>query len=425
LLEHVLPAHKAIHDFEVDHIFPNIGRKIMCLNARQIDNINGGKLILLAIEDISHKRKVEEGLVEAERLLSESKERLKFAVESAGLGTWDYNPQTRELIWDKRCREIYGFKINQTVDVAAFFAVIHPDDRKYVENRITETFEAKGSGEFDVEYRTIPIDDKVKWLKGKGRAYFDEEGEPTRFIGTLLDITFQKIVDDATRELLIKKDEFISIASHELKTPITSLKAALQIIERASAKGDTIQAVDSFIQKALKQVDKLTDLIKDLLDVTKIQSGKLVLRKTKFSLDELVKECVEEQQNSLATHKLIVESDTGIIVNADKNRIEQVLVNLISNAIKYSPDANKVIISVTHSDHVVKVSVTDLGIGIPKDKLPLIFDRFYRVDDGSQRYAGLGLGLYISAEIIQRHGGHISIESTLGKGSTFWFVIPV
>jgi two-component system CheB/CheR fusion protein len=224
---------------------------------------------------------------------------------------------------------------------------------------------------------------------------------------------------------LIKKDEFISIASHELKTPITSLKAALQIIERASAKGDTIQAVDSFIQKALKQVDKLTDLIKDLLDVTKIQSGKLVLRKTKFSLDELVKECVEEQQNSLATHKLIVESDTGIIVNADKNRIEQVLVNLISNAIKYSPDANKVIISVTHSDHVVKVSVTDLGIGIPKDKLPLIFDRFYRVDDGSQRYAGLGLGLYISAEIIQRHGGHISIESTLGKGSTFWFVIPV
>jgi len=406
-------------------VFPTIGHKIMCLNAQQIDNINGGKLILLSIEDITDKRKIEEGLFEAERLLSESKERLKFAVESAGLGTWDYNPKTRELIWDRRCRELYGVTPMQPVDVPSFLNVIHPSDRDFVENRIAETFLAKGSGDFDVEYRTVPIDNKVKWLKSKGRAYFDDEGEPTRFIGTLLDITFQKIVDEATRELLIKKDEFISIASHELKTPITSLKAALQIIERASAKGENIQAVDSFIHKAIKQVDKLTDLIKDLLDVTKIQSGKLTLRKEKFQLDVLIRECVEEQQNSAKKHQLTIEGDTGVIVNADKNRIEQVLVNLISNAIKYSPDSDKVVITLTQSENVVKVSVTDFGIGIAKDKLPLIFDRFYRVDESSQRYAGLGLGLYISAEIIQRHGGHISIESTIGKGSTFWFIIPV
>src|SRR6202042_2930353 len=129
-----------------------------------------------------------------------------------------------------------------------------------------------------------------KWLKAKGRAYFNENKAAVRFIGTLLDITVQKLIDEATVELLRKKDEFISIASHELKTPITSLKGALQIIERAALRGGAIKTVDSFIQKAIKQVDKLTELIKDLLDVTKIQSGKLVLKKTDFLLDELISE---------------------------------------------------------------------------------------------------------------------------------------
>jgi two-component system CheB/CheR fusion protein len=424
LLESILPTNKITEDFEVTHIFPVIGKKDMCLNARQIENVNGEQLMLLSIEDITDKRKVEAGLAEAERLLIESKERLKFAVDSAGLGTWDYDPQTKELIWDKRCREIYGVSSNEEIDTEVFSNVIHPDDRKMVQDKISETLRDVKSGQFDAEYRTIPVNGKIRWLKGKGRAYFNETGEAIRFIGTLLDITFQKLIDEATRELLNKKDEFISIASHELKTPVTSLKAALQIMERASLKGDSIKTVDSFIQKAIKQVDKLTELIKDLLDVTKIQSGKLVLRKADFVLDDLLKECVEEIQNDSAKHKIIIEGYRNIEVHADRNRLEQVIINLISNAIKYSPDADKVIVSIEKVDEGVKVSVKDFGIGIQKDKLPLIFDRFYRVDEDSQRYAGLGLGLYISAEIIRQHGGHIDIESTMGKGSSFWFIIP-
>jgi two-component system CheB/CheR fusion protein len=141
-------------------------------------------------------------------------------------------------------------------------------------------------------------------------------------------------------------------------------------------------------------------------------------------LDELLKECVEEIQNDLPKHKIIIEGYRNIEVHADRNRLEQVIINLISNAIKYSPDANKVIVSIEKEKEGIKVSVEDFGIGIPKDKLPLIFDRFYRVDEDSQRYAGLGLGLYISAEIIRQHGGHIDIESAVSKGSTFWFTIP-
>ena len=141
-------------------------------------------------------------------------------------------------------------------------------------------------------------------------------------------------------------------------------------------------------------------------------------------LDELLKECVEEIQNGLTKHKITIEGYRNVEVHADRNRLEQVVVNLISNAIKYSPDADKVIISIEKVDDGIKVAIKDFGIGIPKDKLPLIFDRFYRVDEDSQRYAGLGLGLYISAEIIRQHGGHIDIDSVIGQGSTFWFIIP-
>ena len=424
LLEKVLPENKKSDDFEVTHVFPHIGKKIMCLNAKQIDNVNGEQLILLSIEDITDKRKVEEGLAEAERLLIESKERLKAAVDSAGLGTWDYNPQTKEFICDKRCREIFGLSISSNTSLYSFIKMTHKDDRAYMESQINETLNHKNAGGVDVEYRTIPIDSKIKWLKAKGRAYFNEKGIAIRFIGTILDITFQKLIDEATRELLNKKDEFISIASHELKTPITSLKASLQIMERASLKGESIKTVDAFIQKAIRQVDKLTELIKDLLDVTKIHSGKLILRKTNFVLDELIVECVEELQSSSKKHQLIIEGATAIEIYADRNRLEQVIINLVANAIKYSPNADKVIISVEKTDEGIKVAVTDFGIGISAEKIPLIFDRFYRVDEDSQRYAGLGLGLYISSEIIQQHKGSINIESKIGKGSTFWFVIP-
>jgi len=196
LLGNVLPQKKKLEDFEVAHVFPHIGRKIMCLNVRQLDNINGEPLILLSIEDITDKRKVEEGLAEAERLLSESKERLKAAVDSAGLGTWDYDPQGREFICDKRCREIFDLPATGNIDLITFINMTHPDDHKHMETRINESLSHKNSGEFDIEYKTIPILGKTKWLKAKGRAYFNEEGAAVRFIGTILDITVQKLIDE-------------------------------------------------------------------------------------------------------------------------------------------------------------------------------------------------------------------------------------
>jgi len=425
LLDKVLPAKKELEDFEVTQVFDSIGKRILCLNARQIENINGEQLILLAIEDITYKRKVEDGLAEAERLLSESRDRLKFAVDSAGLGTWDYDPQTKELILDKRCKEIFGLKSLIHANLDAFFEMVHPDDKTIAEKKVNDTLLGGDTGEFDLEFRTASIDGQMKWLKAKGRAYFDDKGSAVRFIGTLLDITVQKLIDEATRELLIKKDEFISIASHELRTPITSLKASLQMVQRTTAKIEGMETTGNFVNRALRQVDKLTLLIKDLLDVTQIQSGKLELKKAEFNLGDMINECHEDLQANSDKHKLIIEGNTNITINADRNRLEQVVINLLSNAIKYSPEGGEVIIKTEKLKEGIKISITDFGIGIPPNKIPLLFDRFYRVEEKSQRYAGLGLGLYISAEIIRRHNGNINVESKEGKGSTFWFVIPV
>lgn len=426
LLENVLPAKKQLADVQVVQTFPVIGKRILCLNAREIDNINSEKLILLAIEDITDKRKVEEGLVKVERLLSESKERLKFAVDSAGLGTWDYNPQTQELVWDKRCKEIFGLVQNSHVGISDFLAMSHPDDVNRLNESIRESLADIHSGQFDIEYRTVPVDSKFKWLKAKGRAYFNDEGKPIRFIGTMLDITVQKLIDVATLDLLKRKDEFISIASHELKTPITSLKAALQMIERMIKQNDGMKPAESFVQKGIKQVDKLIELIKDLLEVTKIQAGKLELKKAHFILNDLINECCDDMQIQSNLHQIIIEGDANIPLYADRNRLEQVLINLISNAVKYSPGGEKVIVNVSRSsaDRSAKIAVTDFGIGIPLDKQSQLFDRFFRVDETSQKYSGLGLGLYISSEIVRRHDGYIHIESEAGKGSTFWFTLP-
>jgi two-component system, chemotaxis family, sensor kinase Cph1 len=233
-----------------------------------------------------------------------------------------------------------------------------------------------------------------------------------------------QVMQQAAEELIIKKDEFMSIASHELKTPITSLKASLEVVERMANKNDLLEPVVPFVQKASKQVNKLTEIIHDLLDVTRMQAGKLELNKTDFNLTEVLKECADQCRVENSIHEIQIDADPILIVHADKNRLDQVINNFLTNAIKYSPDKELVKIKAEKFENgTVKVSVTDYGIGIPDDKIENIFDRFYRVENTSKNYSGIGLGLYISSEIIKRHDGQIGVESVLDQGSTFWFII--
>jgi two-component system, chemotaxis family, sensor kinase Cph1 len=266
-------------------------------------------------------------------------------------------------------------------------------------------------------YKIIPLVQKLRTLD-QLEAEIEERKKAEQ------EARHQLILKQATEELMAKKDEFMSIASHELKTPITSVKASLQILQRMAYKSEALQPVAPFVNKAARQVNKLTDIIHELLDVTRIQAGKLELHKTDFNLLELVKESVDQCEMDGKKHKIQIEGDKKLQVCADRNRLDQVVCNLLTNAIKYSPANFLIKVRFGKQENgTIKMSVADSGIGIPADKIENIFDRFYRVENTSQYYSGIGLGLFISSEIIKRHGGEIGVESEQGKGSTFWFAI--
>jgi two-component system CheB/CheR fusion protein len=422
-LENILLQEEHFKSFEVDHVFDLIGRRIMRFTARQFDTHTQDKLILLAIHDITDKRKVEEELAETERLLEESKERLYFAIESAGIGAWDFNPLTNELIWDNRCKELFGLAPEDHVNPSLFMDHIFHEDRAMVQEKTDKALRGELNGEFNIEYRSSGLHDQdIRWIKSKGKAYFNAKKEATRFIGTMLDISIEKSQEKNIKELLFKKDEFISIASHELKTPITSLKAALQLLIRMKDKPSPTMMPILLAQSA-KSIEKITSLIDDLLNVTRINEGQLQLNKSTFNLAGLLNTCCTHLRID-GKHELILQGDESLEIFADEDRIDQVVVNFVNNAVKYAPDSKKIYMIIENSNRMTKVSIKDHGPGIPEEKRGHLFDRYYRTDYQGGQYSGLGLGLYICSEIIKRHGGNIGVDSEIGQGSSFWFTIP-
>jgi PAS domain S-box-containing protein len=227
------------------------------------------------------------------------------------------------------------------------------------------------------------------------------------------------------RELERRKDEFIAMASHELKTPVTSLKGFTQLLQRRLRNSGNEEDL-RFLTRMDTQVNRLTHLVDDLLNLTKMQTGKLEYRMEAFDLAELVQEIVENVQEATQTHRLLLEKTVVASVYGDRDRIGQVLTNLLTNAIKYSKDADRVIIRMEVSEGNVIVSVQDFGIGIPQEYQQRIFERFFRVSEtGGTTYSGLGIGLYISRNIIKRHQGKLGVQSRKGEGSTFFFQLPL
>ncbi|HUR65622.1 MAG TPA: ATP-binding protein [Chitinophagaceae bacterium] len=219
-----------------------------------------------------------------------------------------------------------------------------------------------------------------------------------------------------------RKDEFIGIASHELKTPLTSVKGYTELLNMIEDK----QPNKQYVQKVLQNVIKLEKLIQDLLDVSKIQSGQLELTMKEFDVDQLIDETINSVQMITGTHSITRETTSGnVTISGDRQRIEQVLTNLLSNAIKYSPGENKVSVSSSKTDKEVIIKIRDYGMGVAKDERQTIFERFYRAKGTSITISGFGLGLYICRDIIKRHKGNIWVEEEGEKGSAFYFSLPL
>ncbi|MFN0291547.1 ATP-binding response regulator [Pedobacter helvus] len=280
-------------------------------------------------------------------------------------------------------------------------------------------FIAKGYSSGGLDYITKPVDINILLLKIKTfyRIY-----EQSRKLSEMQSILLEEI--EFRKEAEKKKDEFISIASHELKTPLTSVKGYIQLLERGLNKGD-IDLVKSHLAKAQIQLEKLNGLIADLLDISKIESGKIKFNKQYFDFDQLLNGIIEVIQQSNPGFKIVKEGSVNTNIFGDEMRIEQVIVNFLTNAIKYSPGTAEVLITVNLQNNQLYLGVKDFGIGMHPEQLTKVFEKFYRVEETSHRFQGLGIGLYISSEIIKRHGGEINVRSVYGEGSEFYFTIPV
>lgn len=288
---------------------------------------------------------------------------------------------------------------------------IHPDDLE--ESNRAWMHSLKNGSEYHVQFRLKMADGQYIWHLGRAVPIL-ENGKVTLWIGSNTNIDLQKKGQE-------QRDEFISIASHELKTPLTSIRAFNQLIARTN----DIDKVKSYLQKVDVGTSKLERLINDLLDVSKINAGKLQFNKSVFILNELLEECCENLQLSVTTHRIVLSKNENINIYADRFRMEQVFSNLLSNAVKYSPHADVVNVSFKVEQDGLIISVEDHGIGIDSRELEKLFDRYYRSDNAAERFGGLGLGLFISSEIIKAHQGTFWIESELGVGTTVFIRIPL
>jgi PAS domain S-box-containing protein len=341
-------------------------------------------------------------------------ERLLLAQKAANIGTFEWDIKTNEVKWTPELEVLYGLESGGFKGkLSSWLTFIHYDYREKVVQSL-ELAVSKGQ-EFSGEFRVVWPDHSIHWIYAKGIP-LHQRGKVDKMIGINMDITDRK---EAERQ----KDEFISIASHELKTPVTTIKGLAQILQMQFGAD---KKLGYFLGKMEGQIDRLTNLINDLLDVSRIQSGKLTLHKEKTKIDYLIKEIIEDMQQTIAKHKIIFRGGASKTVEIDKYRLGQVLINLISNAVKYSPRADKIIVRSKLRDGSVEIEVEDFGIGVNKRDQKRIFEPFFQARNTiRQSHAGLGLGLHIAAEIVQKHGGSITVESTKGEGSTFSFTIPL
>jgi PAS domain S-box-containing protein len=259
----------------------------------------------------------------------------------------------------------------------------------------------------------------------------DSTGAVTHFVGIQNDITQRRLKEASvhlelanTRKLQQQKDNFTSMASHELKTPVTSLKATLQMINRIiNEKPSTDDRLKELARNAERHANKLIHLMNDLLNATRTSQGEVPLNISNFPVAELVESCCSHIAFS-GTHHIKTIGMHDIAIMGDQHQLDQVMINLVDNAVRFSPSSAEIRIEVQKVEGWVKISVIDKGKGISKDDLVHIFERYFKGDKDQDHSPGLGLGLYIASEIVKRHGGEIGAESTPGEGTRLWFTVP-
>jgi len=354
-------------------------------------------------------------LVQYIKKLSDSEEKLLQAIETGKMGTWSIEPETQKLSMSGFVRELLGLDMDQEITKDEVLKAINEDYHELIASAMDNALKSHLPSDTEYLINNIKTGEE-KWIRATGRVFLDAMGNVTEYSGMFMDITERKLDE-------LRKNDFIGMVSHELKTPLTAINGFVQVLQR-KARLDADEYASKALEKTQIQIKKMTAMINGFLNVSRLESGKLMIDKTAFRLDELLQETVDETFISPSTHAIVMALSCEVIVNADRDKIGNVISNLLSNAHKYSSNGSSIEINCEVKDHEVIVSVKDQGIGISKEDAKKLFDRYYRVQS-NHTISGFGIGLYLSAEIIHRHDGKIWVESEGQVGSTFYFSLPL
>ncbi|SKB75558.1 PAS domain S-box-containing protein [Salegentibacter holothuriorum] len=329
------------------------------------------------------------------------------------------NEKGSDIYFNKNWLDFTGKGITDLKDIG-WVHYIHPDEK---DNFLKAWEDCLGTGcNLEMQLRLKNKEGKYIWHLSRCEAVKEDDGSVKMWIAVNTEI-------DKIKEEEKRKEEFLKMVSHELKTPVTSIKGYVQLLLSLIKKQKELEASKLPLKPSLErinhQVTRLTRLISEILDLSRIRENQLELKKEGFNLNELVKETIQDINYTNTQHKISLESDVQCHVLADRDRIGQVIINFVMNAIKYSPGSEDVNVKITQEDeHRVRVCVKDFGIGIGQENYKKIFKRFYRVGVKSEEtYSGFGIGLYLANEIIERHNGEIQLKSELGEGSEFSFIL--
>lgn len=390
-----------------------INRALNDQEARKEKIITDQKLKVVNQELSELNQELEARVVHRTKALAESESRFRSMMETIPQIAWTNTIKGEVVFYNQRWLNYIGLDKGQSKSFG-FRTIIHPDDLKTSINQFRSILKAGNGGEFQIRIKRI--DGLYMWHLIRLMPIMNQQDQIQLWVGTATDIQELKLLQQ-------HKDDFITIASHELKTPITTLQGSLQLLDRIKDNPPSAM-LSKLIVNANKSLNKVNALIEDLLNATMANQGQLPINKQHFILSETINECCYDVCEEGIYH-IKVEGDMHLKVYADIIRIGQIVSNFINNAIKYAPKSKKIRICIEKINDMVKVSVIDTGPGIQTEKLSYLFDRYYRAENAESQSTGLGLGLYICAEIIKKHNGLIGVNSELNKGSTFWFTLPI
>jgi len=377
-----------------------------------------GRVIRMAgsENDISERKRIEQALRDRQADLNRA--------QAVGqIGSWRLNIRSGELHWSDENYRIFGIPVGTPLSYQSFLAVVHPDDREYVDRIWTS---ALNGMPYDIEHR-LSVDGGVKWVRERAELEFDEQGNLLGGFGTTQDISGLKQAEQALIEADQRKDDFLAMLAHELRNPLTPIRNAAHVLGRLPTQEPRVQWAQQTIER---QVDHLSRLVDDLLDVSRIVRGKVALKLETVKLGDVVNQAVDMARPLIDArgHKLALRlPEQAVHLQGDPVRLAQVLLNLLDNAAKFTDEGGRIEVEARILGPVVEIQVRDNGMGIPADLLPQIFDLFQQGKRGLDRsQGGLGIGLTLVKRLVEMHGGLLEARSAgAGQGSTFTICLPL